>query len=137
MLSMCVVVPYCYFYLYFPDDISDVASFQMLICICVFSLVSYLWPSFCFGCFFLLLGVKSYLYVVNNSPLLLVSFSPQFVAYLLISWYHILRSNKFNFNEVEPINFLSWIMSLMHLKNHYHIQGHVGFFLCFNFRFYI
>ena len=82
---------------------------------------------------FLLLSVNSYLYVLDNSPLSVVSFFPQFVPYLLISWYHILRSNKFNFNEVEPTNFISWIMSLMYLKNHHHIQGHLGFSPMFQF----
>ena len=124
--NRCVVVCHFCFNLHFPDDIWCGASFHMLICcLCIFFgevSVKVFDPFFFNWVVFLFLSFKSFLYILDNSPLSDGSFANIFPLWLIFSFpWHCLSQSSFSFqwNPVYQL-FLSWIIPLLlHLKSHH------------------
>ena len=103
------------------NDIWCWASFHMLICICISSLVRYLSRSCThFNQQFLLLSFKSSLYMLDTSPFSDMSFTNIFLLACNLSFHSLdgifHRAELLDFNEIQLIFFMNFVLVLC-LKN--------------------
>jgi len=130
-ILICIVLFHDYFNLHFLDAISVGAYFHMLSChlYLFFGKVSVkVWSIFWVICFLIVEFYEFFVHFLQQSLVRCVfckSF-PKSLAYLLILLTLSITEQKSLMKSSLIVLFLSWIMtSLLYLKSHCHIQGHL------------